>query len=75
MNAAPPAHSFIWRRDRSEVNALSVGAGIGGSEASGIVLEAIVPVWEESGGLLEDGFGQSGIVSWAFGRMNAGRRN
>lgn len=49
MNAAPPAHSFIWRRERSEVNVFSVGAAIGGEEASGNVLEAIGSVWRGVG--------------------------
>lgn len=66
MNAAPPAHSFIWRRDRSEVNAFSAGAEIGGEGASVIVLEAIGPV----GSLAQVGVRWSRFVG--FGKVKAG---
>lgn len=76
MNAAPPAHSFIWRRERSEVNALSVGAGIGREEALGSAVETIGPVWRgevwQVGGWVRN---WCGLASWASGRMNAVGRN
>jgi hypothetical protein len=49
MKAAPPAHSFNWRFERSDVIELSVGiegpsVGIGGGKASILVSLAIVYV-------------------------------